>query len=71
MRDRLQKKEEILGNKRSVDEDKEETERYANVELMLIQEYLGHSSDKNTELNTYVSRATIKKMPVLLDEVKI
>jgi site-specific recombinase XerD len=41
------------------------------VELRLIQEALGHSSSKTTEIYTYVSRATIKKMPVLLDEMKI
>lgn len=41
------------------------------VELRLIQEALGHSSSKTTERYTYVSRATIKKMPVLLDEMKI
>lgn len=41
------------------------------VELRLIQEALGHSSSKTTEIYTYVSRAAIKKMPVLLDSMKI
>lgn len=41
------------------------------VELRLIQEALGHSSSKTTEIYTYVSRANIKKMPALLDEMDI
>lgn len=41
------------------------------VELRLIQEALGHSSSKTTETYTQVSRATIKKMPVILDSMKI
>jgi site-specific recombinase XerD len=31
------------------------------VELRMIQEALGHSSSKTTEIYTYVSRANIKK----------
>lgn len=41
------------------------------VELRLIQESLGHSSSRTTEIYTYVSRATIKKMPGLLDHMEI
>lgn len=37
------------------------------VELRLIQETMGHKSSKTTEIYTYVSRASIKKMPALLD----
>jgi site-specific recombinase XerD len=41
------------------------------VELRLIQETMGHSSSKTTEIYTYVSRASIKKMPALLDDLEI
>lgn len=40
-------------------------------ELRLIQEALGHASSKTTEIYTRVSRTNIKKMPNLLDDLKI
>lgn len=40
-------------------------------ELRLIQEALGHASSKTTEIYTRVSRASIKKMPNLLDNLDI
>ncbi len=40
-------------------------------ELRLIQEALGHASSKTTEIYTRVSRANIKKMPNLLDDIEI
>ncbi|MDD4598133.1 MAG: tyrosine-type recombinase/integrase [Lentimicrobiaceae bacterium] len=40
-------------------------------ELRLIQEALGHSSSKTTEIYTRVSRSSIKKMPNLLDDLEI
>jgi len=40
-------------------------------ELRLIQEALGHASSKTTEIYTRVSRASIKKMPNLLDNLEI
>jgi integrase/recombinase XerD len=40
-------------------------------ELRLIQEALGHASSKTTEIYTRVSRANIKKMRNLLDDMEI
>ncbi len=40
-------------------------------ELRLIQEALGHSSSKTTEIYTHVSRKNIKKMRNLLDDINI
>lgn len=40
-------------------------------ELRLIQEALGHSSSKTTEIYTHVSRTNIKKMPNLLDDLEL
>jgi integrase/recombinase XerD len=40
-------------------------------ELRLIQEALGHSSSKTTEIYTHVSRTNIKKMPNLLDDLDL
>jgi len=40
-------------------------------ELRLIQEALGHSSSKTTEIYTHVSRKNIKKMRNLLDDLEI
>lgn len=40
-------------------------------ELRLIQEALGHSSSRTTEIYTHVSRTNIKKMPNLLDDLDL